>query len=159
MLVFVFFMEGCVKVILVLWVINFMNLIDLYFFLNWLLMLICDVGYLMDIVVLVVIVLQVGGVIGMFMLGWLIDCLGFVCVLVVCFLIVCVIVGLIGYVVVVLFMLVVVVFVVGFCIVGGQLVVNVLVVMYYFIMLCVIGIGWSLGVGCIGFVIGLVIGG
>ena len=47
------FTEGRAKVTLVLWVINFMNLIDLYFLSNWLPTLIRDAGYPTDTSVLV----------------------------------------------------------------------------------------------------------
>jgi len=153
------FTEGRAKVTLVLWVINFMNLIDLYFLSNWLPTLIRDAGYPTDTAVLVATALQVGGVIGTLTLGRLIDRLGFVRVLAVCFLIACVTVGLIGHVAAALPMLVAVVFVAGFCIVGGQPAVNALAATYYPTTLRATGIGWSLGVGRIGSVIGPVIGG
>ncbi|CAJ0705899.1 AAHS family 4-hydroxybenzoate transporter-like MFS transporter [Ralstonia sp. GP73] len=153
------FTEGRAKVTLVLWVINFMNLIDLYFLSNWLPTLIRDAGYPTDTAVLVATALQVGGVIGTLTLGRLIDRLGFVRVLAVCFLIACVTVGLIGHVAAALPVLVAVVFVAGFCIVGGQPAVNALAATYYPTTLRATGIGWSLGVGRIGSVIGPVIGG
>jgi AAHS family 4-hydroxybenzoate transporter-like MFS transporter len=109
--------------------------------------------------VLVATALQVGGVIGTLTLGRLIDRLGFVRVLAVCFLIACVTVGLIGHVAAALPVLVAVVFVAGFCIVGGQPAVNALAATYYPTTLRATGIGWSLGVGRIGSVIGPVIGG
>lgn len=51
------FCYGCLLVMLLLWLISFMNLIDLYFLLNWLLIVMCDVGYLLGIVVIVGMVL------------------------------------------------------------------------------------------------------
>ncbi|CAJ0701391.1 4-hydroxybenzoate transporter PcaK [Ralstonia mannitolilytica] len=153
------FTEGRAKVTLVLWVINFMNLIDLYFLSNWLPTLIRDAGYPTDTSVLVATALQVGGVIGTLTLGRLIDRLGFVRVLAVCFLVACATVALIGHVAAALPMLVAVVFIAGFCIVGGQPAVNALAATYYPTTLRATGIGWSLGVGRIGSVIGPVIGG
>jgi AAHS family 4-hydroxybenzoate transporter-like MFS transporter len=153
------FRAGRTPVTLLLWAISFMNLIDLYFLSNWLPTLIRDAGYPTDTSVLVATALQVGGVIGTLTLGRLIDRLGFVRVLAVCFLVACATVALIGHVAAALPMLVAVVFIAGFCIVGGQPAVNALAATYYPTTLRATGIGWSLGVGRIGSVIGPVIGG
>jgi AAHS family 4-hydroxybenzoate transporter-like MFS transporter len=80
-------------------------------------------------------------------------------VLAVCFLIACATVALIGHVAAALPLLVAVVFVAGFCIVGGQPAVNALAATYYPTTLRATGIGWSLGVGRIGSVLGPVVGG
>ena len=50
-------------------------------------------------------------------------------------------------------------FIAGFCIVGGQPAVNALAASYYPTTLRSTGIGWSLGVGRIGSIIGPVLGG
>jgi AAHS family 4-hydroxybenzoate transporter-like MFS transporter len=51
------------------------------------------------------------------------------------------------------------IFIAGFCIVGGQPAVNALAASYYPTTLRSTGIGWSLGVGRIGSIIGPVLGG
>ncbi|MEK8061333.1 MFS transporter, partial [Burkholderia contaminans] len=104
-------------------------------------------------------VLQTGGVIGTLSLGWFIERYGFVRVLFACFACAAVSVGLIGSVAHALPWLLVVVFAGGFCVVGGQPAVNALAGQYYPTSLRSTGIGWSLGIGRIGSVLGPLVGG
>jgi len=153
------FREGRAKVTLLLWLISFMNLINLYFLSNWLPTLLKDAGYSTGTAVLVGTVLQVGGIIGTLSLGALINRFGFIRVLFGCFVIAAVTVGMIGNVATILPVLLVVVALAGFCIVGGQPALNSLAGTYYPTSLRSTGIGWSLGIGRIGSVVGPVIGG
>ena len=68
-------------------------------------------------------------------------------------------VGLIGSVAHVLAWLLVAVFAGGFCVVGGQPAVNALAGQYYPTALRSTGIGWSLGIGRVGSVLGPLVGG
>ena len=153
------FREGRTPVTLLLWGISFMNLINLYFLSNWLPTLMKDAGYSTRIAVLVATSLQVGGIVGTLSLGALIRRLGFTRVLGACFVLASVCVAAIGSVAALLPLLFASVAIAGFCIVGGQPALNALAGTYYPTALRSTGIGWSLGIGRIGSVIGPVIGG
>ena len=153
------FRAGRTPVTLILWAISFMNLIDLYFLSNWLPTVMRDAGYTSATAVIVGTVLQTGGVVGTLSLGWFIERFGFVRVLFVCFACAAVFVGAIGSVAHVLPWLLLAVFAGGFCVVGGQPAVNALAGHYYPTSLRSTGIGWSLGIGRIGSVIGPLVGG
>lgn len=153
------FRAGRTPVTLILWAISFMNLIDLYFLSNWLPTVMRDAGYTPSTAVIVGTVLQTGGVIGTLLLGWFIERFGFVRVLFVCFACAALFVGSIGMVAHALPWLLIAVFAGGFCVVGGQPAVNALAGHYYPTTLRSTGIGWSLGIGRIGSVIGPLVGG
>ncbi|BCZ78782.1 MFS transporter [Paraburkholderia terrae] len=153
------FRAGRAPVTLILWGISFMNLIDLYFLSNWLPTVMRDAGYSPSTAVIVGTVLQTGGVVGTLLLGWFIERFGFVRVLFACFALGALSVGAIGAVSHALAWLLVVVFAGGFCIVGGQPAVNALAGHFYPTTLRSTGIGWSLGIGRIGSVIGPLVGG
>src|SRR3954447_8288387 len=80
------FREGRTGPTLLLWAINFMNLINLYFLSNWLPTIMTAAGYSQSTAVLAGTALQVGGIIGTLSLGRIIDRIGFGRVLVPCFL-------------------------------------------------------------------------
>ncbi|SKC62259.1 MFS transporter [Paraburkholderia hospita] len=153
------FRVGRAPVTLILWGISFMNLIDLYFLSNWLPTVMRDAGYSPSTAVIVGTVLQTGGVVGTLLLGWFIERFGFVRVLFACFALGALSVGAIGAVSHALAWLLVVVFAGGFCIVGGQPAINALAGHFYPTTLRSTGIGWSLGIGRIGSVIGPLVGG
>lgn len=153
------FRENRAVTTLLLWTISFMNLINLYFLSSWLPTLVKASGYEASTAVIVGTCLQVGGIIGTLMLGNLIERFGFVKVLGVNFLIACISVGLTGQVAASLPILIITVMIAGFTIVGGQPAVNSLAASYYPTSLRATGIGWSLGIGRVGSVIGPVVAG
>lgn len=153
------FREGRARMTILLWIINFMNLLNLYFLSNWLPTIAKDAGLSTANAVLAGTALQVGGTIGTLILGQFIDRSGFQRVLLPCFLVAGVSIALIGRPDVTLAFLFTTIFIAGFCIVGGQPAVNALAASYYPTTLRSTGIGWSLGVGRIGSIIGPVLGG
>jgi len=153
------FRHGRAATTVLLWVVNFMNLLNLYFLSNWLPTIAKDAGLSTSVAVLVGTALQVGGVIGTVLMGPIIDRIGFFKLLVPSFLVAAVTIVLIGQPGIPLPMLFVVVLITGFCIVGGQPAVNALAGTYYPTKLRSTGIGWSLGVGRIGSIVGPVLGG
>ncbi|WP_186100118.1 MFS transporter [Burkholderia gladioli] len=153
------FRAGRLPVTLLLWSISFMNLIDLYFLSNWLPTVMREAGYSASMAVIVGTALQTGGVIGTLSLGSFIERYGFVRVLFVCFVCAAVSVGAIGLAAASLPWLLLAVFAGGFCVVGGQPAVNALAGQYYPTALRSTGIGWSLGIGRIGSVLGPLVGG
>ncbi|MCM2549962.1 MFS transporter [Burkholderia glumae] len=153
------FRAGRLPVTLLLWAISFLNLIDLYFLSNWLPTVMRDAGHSSQAAVIVGTALQTGGVAGTLLLGGFIERYGFVRVLSACFVCAALSVAAIGAVAGSLPWLLVAVFAGGFCVVGGQPAVNALAGHYYPTALRSTGIGWSLGVGRIGSVLGPLVGG
>jgi AAHS family 4-hydroxybenzoate transporter-like MFS transporter len=153
------FREGRAAATVLLWVVNFTNLLNLYFLSGWLTSVMTNMGYEQGTAVLVGTTLQVGGTIGTFGLAWLISRWGFVPMLTATFAVATVSIALIGMPGLSLVMLTAIVFVAGWCVVGGQPGVNTLAATYYPTYLRTTGIGWGLGIGRIGAIVGPYIGG
>ncbi len=153
------FREGRTKVTLLLWVVNFMNLLNLYFLSNWLPTITSSAGLSTSTAVLVGTALQVGGVVGTLLMGPVIDRIGFFKVLVPSFILAALTIAMIGQPGVALPVLFLVVTVTGFCIIGGQPAVNALAATYYPTTLRSTGVGWSLGIGRVGSIVGPVLAG
>ena len=153
------FREGRATVTLLMWVVNFMNLLNLYFLSNWLPTIASSAGLAPSTAVLVGTALQVGGVAGTLLMGPVIDRAGFFKVLVPSFLLAALTIAMIGQPGVTLSVLFLVVIVTGFCIIGGQPAVNALAATYYPTALRSTGVGWSLGVGRVGSIVGPVLAG
>ncbi len=153
------FREGRTTVTLLLWIINFMNLLNLYFLASWVPTVVRDAGYTTAIAVLVGTTVQIGGTLGSFGNGWLIGRAGFVRALSAVFAIGSVSISMIGQPFLSLPLLFLAVFVAGWCVTGGQPGVNALAAVYYPTNLRSTGIGWSLGIGRIGAIVGPVVGG
>ncbi|MBN3811190.1 MFS transporter [Paraburkholderia sp. Ac-20347] len=155
------FKEGRARVTVLLWIVNFANLLDMYFLSNWLPTVIRDAGYSTQTAVLAGTALWGGGVIGTLLLGRIIDVAGFTRVLASTFLIAIVSTAAIGNpaVMVSVVAMFVAIFLTGFSIIGGQPALNALAATYYPTSLRSTGIGWSLGVGRIGSVVGPMLGG
>jgi AAHS family 4-hydroxybenzoate transporter-like MFS transporter len=153
------FREGRALATLLLWVVNFMNLLNLYSLASWLPTVVTGAGYPQQTAVLVGTVLQVGGTIGTFGLAWLLQRGGFVPVLATSFAIASASIFLIGQPGISLTMLFIVVFVAGWCVVGGQPGLNALAASYYPTYIRSTGVGAGLGVGRAGAIVGPLIGG
>ncbi|MYM41875.1 MFS transporter [Duganella qianjiadongensis] len=153
------FKAGRARTTLLLWLVNFLNLLNLYFLSNWLPTILKDAGLSTSTAVLAGTILPVGGTIGTLAMGQLIDRSGFRRVLIPSFLVAAVAIALIGQSQQLLALLCAAILVAGFCVVGGQPAVNALAANYYPTTLRSTGIGWSLGVGRIGSIIGPLLGG
>jgi AAHS family 4-hydroxybenzoate transporter-like MFS transporter len=153
------FRHGRAAMTVLLWVVNFMNLLNLYFLSNWLPTIAAGAGMSTETAVLVGTTLQAGGVLGTVLMGPIIDRIGFFKLLAPSFGLAAVTIALIGQPGITLPMLFLLVAVTGFCIVGGQPAINALAATYYPTSLRSTGIGWSLGVGRIGSIVGPVVGG
>jgi AAHS family 4-hydroxybenzoate transporter-like MFS transporter len=153
------FRGGRARTTLLLWLINFMNLLNLYFLSNWLPTIAKSVGASTSTAVLVGTALQVGGVVGTLLMGPIIDRIGFFKVLVPTFLVAAIAISVIGQPGLSLAMLLVTVSITGLCIVGGQPAINAMAATYYPTALRSTGVGWSLGVGRVGSILGPVLGG
>ncbi len=153
------FRDGRGAATVFLWVVNFMNLLNLYFLSSWLPTIATSAGLSTSTAVMVGTALQAGGVLGTLLMGPVIDRIGFFKVLVPCFALAAVTIAMIGQEGIALSLLFVVVTVTGFCIIGGQPAVNALAATYYPTALRSTGVGWSLGIGRWGSIVGPVLGG
>jgi AAHS family 4-hydroxybenzoate transporter-like MFS transporter len=142
-----------------LWVVFFMSLMDLYFLSNWLPTVINDAGIPVGSAALITAMLQVGGTAGTLVLGRVFDKVSpFRALSVIYFLAAAFIVA-IGVAGTSVSALVATIFGAGFCVIGGQIGANALAAKSYPTSIRATGVGWSLGIGRIGSVLGPVIGG
>ena len=153
------FREQRTVVTLLLWVVNFMNLLNLYALANWLAIVVRTMGYPTETGVLVSTTWQLGGTLGSFGLAWLIARGGFIRTLIGTFAIATLTIAIIGQPGLSLAALFVIVFIAGWCIVGGQPGLNALAATYYPTDLRSTGVGWGLGIGRMGAILGPYVGG
>jgi AAHS family 4-hydroxybenzoate transporter-like MFS transporter len=153
------FREGRTTVTLLLWVVNFMNLLNLYFLAFWIPTVATRAGYTTVVAVLLGTMVQVGGTLGSFGNAWFIGRLGFVHALAPIFAIGALSIACIGQPGLALPLLFTAVFVAGWSVPGGQPGVNALAAVYYPTYLRSTGIGWGLGIGRLGAIVGPVVGG
>jgi AAHS family 4-hydroxybenzoate transporter-like MFS transporter len=153
------FAEKRTLLTVLLWVVFFMSLMDLYFLSNWLPTVINDAGISVSSAALITAMLQVGGTVGTLVLGRIFDkvspfrALSFIYLLAAAFIVS------VGYAGTSPGALAATIFGAGFCLVGGQIGANALAAKAYPTSIRATGVGWSLGIGRIGSVIGPVIGG
>jgi AAHS family 4-hydroxybenzoate transporter-like MFS transporter len=152
------FAEQRGPITLLLWVVFFMSLLDLYLLSNWLPTVLNDLGVSVSIAAAIGAMLQVGGVVGTFTLGYFIDRFSFRA-LVLTYLCAAVAVASIGLTSHSTSLVTVAIFAAGFCIVGGQIAANALAATYYPTAIRSTGVGWALGIGRIGSIVGPLIGG
>jgi AAHS family 4-hydroxybenzoate transporter-like MFS transporter len=152
------FKAGRTPVTLLLWVVFFMSLLDLYFLSNWLPTVLNDLGASVSEAAVIGSMLQVGGVVGTFALGSIIDRFSFRALALVYFIAVFAIgaIGQLGHSVVFVTMAI---FAAGFCTVGGQIAANALAAGFYPTSIRATGVGWALGIGRVGSIIGPLVGG
>ena len=143
---------------LLLWVVFFMSLLDLYFLSNWLPTVLNDLGASVSQAAAIGSMLQVGGVVGTFALGSVIDRFSFRALALVYFVAVFAVgaIGELGHSAVLVTMAI---FAAGFCIVGGQIAANALAAGFYPTSVRATGVGWALGIGRVGAIVGPLIGG
>jgi AAHS family 4-hydroxybenzoate transporter-like MFS transporter len=153
------FRDGRAPATLLLWVVNFMNLFNLFSLANWLPTVVARAGYATSTAVLVGTMLQIGGTISPFAMTWFIMRRGFVPVLTVTFAIATVSVAMIGYPGLSLALLTAMVFIAGATVVGAQPSLNAMAGSFYPTHLRSTGVGWALGIGRAGSIVGPVLAG
>ena len=153
------FTEGRTLLTLLLWVIFFMSLLDLYFLSSWLPTVINDSGVAMSQAVLITTMFQVGGIVGAISLGRLFDRFPPFRMLALTYALASVFVACVGVAGTSVPLLFATVFLAGFCVVGGQIAANALTAESYPTPIRSTGVGWALGIGRVGSIIGPVIGG
>jgi MFS transporter, AAHS family, 4-hydroxybenzoate transporter len=153
------FVGARTRLTLLLWVIFFMSLLDLYFLNNWLPTVIHDTGIAVERSIILTALFQVGGTAGALTLGRLIDRYLSPSVLAWTYLGAGVCVLFIGIAGKSVALLACAISAAGFLVIGGQSGANALAAEYYPTALRSTGVGWALGVGRVGSIIGPLLGG
>src|SRR4029453_15243906 len=153
------FYEGRGPTTVLLWIVNFTNILILYSLSNWLPTIVTGMGYTVQTANMIGTVMQGGGLIGTFGLAWLIAKKGFLPTLALTFALATISIALIGQPGLTLTVLGVIVFVAGWGVVGGQPAINALSATFYPTSLRSTGVGAGLGVGRTGAIIGPYLGG
>jgi AAHS family 4-hydroxybenzoate transporter-like MFS transporter len=153
------FVHARLVVTLLLWIMFFMNMLDIYFLNSWLPTLAHGVGLDVQAAIAVGVAFQLGGMLGTVGLGLLIERLGFYGTLFVTYIAGFVAIVTIGSAGASLPILVPSVFVAGVAVIGGQIGCNAYAARVYPTYIRATGIGWALGVGRLGSILGVTIGG
>ena len=139
---------------LLLWTMQFMNLINLYMLATWLPTIARGMGLTATAALMIGTMFQTGGAVGSIAIAKPIEKWGFFGVLIACFAGAAIMIGLIGQPGLSVAMLFVVVFMAGFGIFSGQAGNNALAATYYPTDLRSTGVGAALGIGRIGSILG-----
>ncbi len=153
------FTEGRAVVTLLMWVVFFMNLLVIYFLANWLPTVINNSGLPVEHAVYLSTLYHVGAIIAALTLGLLIDRFGATRTLFICYILAGLFIIGIGSAGSSIALLAPVLFAAGYCVVGAQGGANATAAIYYPTSLRSTGIGWALGVGRIGSILGPALGG
>ena len=153
------FADGRAMGTVLLWTVNFMNVLNAYFVSSWLPTVVRGAGYPTETAVLVGASVQTGGVLGTLALGWVLRRVGFVPVLTCCFVLAAVNLAMIGQPGLSLSLLFVVAFLAGLGIFAGQPGLNALAATFYPTEMRSTGIGAGLGIGRFGAFIGPLLAG
>jgi AAHS family 4-hydroxybenzoate transporter-like MFS transporter len=153
------FTEGRAAVTGLIWVVYFMNLLNLYFLNSWLPTIISDAGIPVSTAVLLTSLFQVGGIAGALALGRLLDRDFSFRILAACYLWAAVCVYLIGEAGTSVPVLAVTIACAGLGIIGGQNASHALTAELYPTRIRSTGVGWALGIGRIGSIAGPLVGG
>ncbi len=153
------FTEGRARTTLLLWVVFFMSLLDLYFLNSWLPTVIHDAGVGLERAIAITAMFQVGGAAAAIVLGRVVDRQMSYGILVWVYFGAALTVFLIGLVSATAAIETAAVFAAGFCVIGGQTCSNSLAAESYPTAVRSTGVGWALGIGRIGSIVGPVLGG
>ena len=153
------FTEGRAIATLLIWIVYFMNLLNLYFLTSWLPTIISDAGIPVSTAILLTTLFQVGGVGGALVLGRVLDRHFSFSILAACYLWAAVCVLLIGKVGASVPALALTITCAGLGIIGGQNASHALTADFYPTRIRSTGVGWALGIGRIGSIVGPILGG
>lgn len=154
------FTSGRSSLTLLLWLTFFANLLVLYFLAGWMPTAMVARGLAANVAVTATALVYFGGVIGSLALGWLMDRFGSHIVLGACFALAAILLAVIAFAGTQSGIIMAAAAVTGFCIVGGQNGLNAYAGGLYPTFIRSTGVGWALGIGRIGGVLGpLVVGG
>ena len=142
-----------------LWIMFFMNLLCLFFLASWLPTVITGKGLTIETAAIATALLQIGGCIGTVCYGPLVDRFGAFTVLSLSYVGAAASIALIGVSGTLVALIMATSFAAGFCIVGGQNAMNALAAIMYPTYIRSTGVGWALGIGRIGTIVGASVGG
>lgn len=147
------FRDDRARTTLLLWIIYFMSLLNLYLFASWLPTHTRNLGISVGLSIIVGTMLQVGGAFGT-VFGWFNDRIGHSRTIFAAYLIAAVCIAWVGLSGPNLPLLIVAVFGAGFGIIGGQNSLNAAAAVAYPTQIRSTGVGWAIGVGRIGSIVG-----
>jgi AAHS family 4-hydroxybenzoate transporter-like MFS transporter len=147
------FREGRARSTVLLWIIYFMSLLNLYLFASWLTTHVRETGVSAATAILVNTMFQVGGAFGA-VFGWMLDRAGPARTIFTAYIIAAMAIACISLAQANLIMLTVAVFVAGFGIIGGQNGANALAALSYPTHIRSTGVGWAIGIGRVGSIVG-----
>jgi AAHS family 4-hydroxybenzoate transporter-like MFS transporter len=144
---------------LLIWAIYFMNLLNLYLLNSWLPTILSDAGIPVGTAIRLTSLFQIGGIVGAIVLGRLLDRRFSFWILAVCYSWAAAFVYLIGHAGASIALLAVTITCAGVGIIGGQNASHALSSEFYPTRIRSTGVGWALGIGRIGSIVGPVLGG
>jgi AAHS family 4-hydroxybenzoate transporter-like MFS transporter len=154
------FTRGRAAWTMLLWLLTFTTLLLGYFLVNWTPLLLVDAGLDHHQAIMGVVALNMGGIIGGIIIGRISDKRGPFLALAVAFFIGAIFVGTVGLMIQSpANVLLALIFFVGLCVFGAQLNLSAVSANYYPIYMRSTGIGWNMGIGRFGSVVGPTIGG
>jgi len=153
------FTEGRAAGTVMLWIPFFMNLLIIYFILNWLPSLLRDAGMPNAAGLTAIAAFSVGGIVGTLLQGPLLKAFGVYAPMLAEFVASLALVWLAAMIFANFEVMIVVTFLLGVAVQAAQAGLNVLAAMYYPTVMRSTGVGWALGVGRVGAIVGPLIGG
>ena len=153
------FTEGRAAGTLLLWIPFFMNLLILYFVLSWLPSLLRQSRLPVSLGVQAVAAFSVGGMIGTLTQGHIMRALGMRTALVAEFALCILLIPSLASVTSSAALMLAIVFALGICVQGAQAGLNAIAAMFYPTAIRATGVGWALGVGRVGSIVGPSVGG
>lgn len=157
--VFELFADGRARVTMLLWLAFFMNLLVMYFLVNWLPSLLKSSGLPLSIAILSTALLNLGGVVGAIALGRLIDKGDPYLILGAAYASSAAFIALVAFAGANVPLLLIGAALAGFGVVGAQIGLNAVTASVYPTTIRSTGVGWALGVGRVGSILGPVAGG
>jgi MFS transporter, AAHS family, 4-hydroxybenzoate transporter len=153
------FTEGRTVATLLIWTVYFMNLLNLYFLNSWLPTIISDAGIPVGTAIRLTSLFQIGGIGGALILGRILDRYFSFGLLAVCYVWAAVFIYSIGVAGASAALLALTITCAGIGIIGGQNASHALSSEFYPTRMRSTGVGWALGIGRIGSIVGPVVGG
>jgi AAHS family 4-hydroxybenzoate transporter-like MFS transporter len=153
------FREGRALPTVLLWIVFFMSLLNIFLINFWLPTLTHDAGIALVLANMATGLFQAGGVVSTLLGGRAVDTFGAYRVLSPAYFFAAVSIGALGFAVFSPPLLLIVATVAGFCLIGGQTGVNALASTFYPTFIRSTGVGWALGIGRFGGIAGPAIGG
>lgn len=152
------FRDGRALGTVLLWIVFFANLLDIFLLQNWIPVISHSAGLSVQKAVVVGTLFQVGGVVAALLIGLVMDRYGSCRTLALLYAVGCVFAIVLGLAGSSEEALMVLTFLVGFSVVGGQNAANALSAIFYPTAMRSTGVGWALGIGRIGAIVGPLLG-